>query len=116
LDFIKLANEIGELVQEKNQVYGDSFARAGEILKILYPRGIEPSQYRDVLAITRILDKLFRIATARDALGESPYRDLMGYALLGLANAEAKQETTTPAEQFKRDLADVRQQRKKPAI
>jgi hypothetical protein len=34
------------------------------------------------------LDKLFRIATARDALGESPYRDIAGYGLLGAARAE----------------------------
>lgn len=74
--------EIGELVERKNKAYGDSFAKSGDILRILYPNGIKPDQYDDVLAITRIIDKLFRIATDRDGLGESPYLDISGYALL----------------------------------
>ena len=74
--------EIGELVERKNQAYGDSFAKSGEILRILYPNGMEPDQYDDVLAIARIIDKLFRIATDRDALGERPYEDIAGYSLL----------------------------------
>ena len=74
--------EIGELVERKNKAYGDSFAKSGEILRILYPDGIEPDQYDDVLAIARIIDKLFRIATDRDALGERPYEDIAGYSIL----------------------------------
>ena len=74
--------EIGELVERKNKAYGDSFAKSGDILRILFPNGIEPDQYDDVLAIARIIDKLFRIATDRDALGERPYEDIAGYSLL----------------------------------
>ena len=33
-----------------------------------------------------MIDKLFRIATRKDAFGESPYRDIAGYALLGLVS------------------------------
>lgn len=83
-----LGEEIGALVEMKQQAYGDSFNRAGEVLHVLYPDGIAPDQYVDVLAIVRILDKLFRIATDRDALGESPYRDVAGYAILGAARRE----------------------------
>ena len=43
----------------------------------------------DMLAITRVIDKLFRIATKKDAFGESPWRDICGYAILGIANDEA---------------------------
>ena len=74
--------EIGELVERKNQAYGDSFRKSGEILRILYPNGMEPDQYDDVLAIARIIDKLFRIATDRDALNESPWEDIAGYGVL----------------------------------
>lgn len=74
--------EIGELVERKNKAYGDSFAKSGDILRILYPNGLEPDQYDDVLAIARIIDKLFRIATDRDALGENPWEDIAGYSLL----------------------------------
>ena len=88
--FISIANEIGELVQEKNKAYGDSFARSQEIVKILYPDGVRSAQYTDMLAITRVIDKLFRIATKKDAFGESPWRDICGYAILGIANDEVQ--------------------------
>jgi hypothetical protein len=87
-DYEKIANEIGKLVQEKNEAYGDSFGEACKILDVLYPGGINPSQYRDALAITRVIDKLFRLANKKDAFGESPWRDICGYAILGVANDE----------------------------
>ena len=82
--FAALARRVGDLVAEKNAVYGDAFDRAGEFLKLLYPMGIRTEQYSDALALVRIFDKQMRIATDRDALGESPYQDIMGYGLLGL--------------------------------
>jgi len=81
--FEHLGTEIGRLVDEKNRAYGDSFARAGNVLRELYTAGVAPDQYDDMLAVVRIIDKLFRIATDRDALGESPFRDIAGYGLLG---------------------------------
>ena len=83
-----LASEIGKLTAEKNKAYGDSFGKASDILKTLYPKGIPPESYDDALAITRVIDKLFRLATRKDAFGESPWRDICGYALLGMANDE----------------------------
>lgn len=79
-----LANEIGELVDEKNAAYGNSFGEVGDFLKILYPNGISPDQYTDALCVVRIFDKLKRIASNKGAFGESPYRDIVGYGLLGL--------------------------------
>ena len=83
-----IATEIGSLVQEKNEAYGDSFGQACRILEVLYPEGIKVNQYRDALAITRVIDKLFRLANKKDAFGESPWRDICGYAVLGVANDE----------------------------
>lgn len=82
----EIGEEIGRLVQEKNEAYGDSFGQACRILEVLYPNGIQPAQYRDALAITRVIDKLFRLANKKDAFGESPWRDICGYAILGVAN------------------------------
>jgi len=76
--------EIGSLVTEKNAKYGDSFANSPKILEILYPNGVTVDKYRDMLAVTRIIDKLFRIATDKHALGESPYNDIAGYGILGV--------------------------------
>lgn len=77
-----LGAEIGRLVQSKQESYGDSFSKSGDVLAVLYPDGVKPEQYGDLLTITRILDKVFRIATRKDAFGESPYKDLAGYSLL----------------------------------
>ncbi|MGG4035782.1 hypothetical protein ABEV74_18990, partial [Paenibacillus cisolokensis] len=89
----RIGREVGKLVAEKNAAYGDSFAKSGDFLRLLYPDGIKPEQYRDALCIVRIFDKLMRIATAKDAFGESPYRDIVGYGILGVAMDANKAES-----------------------
>lgn len=84
-DFIAIAQEIGELVTEKNKAYGSSFSDSGEFLKLLYPNGVQPEQYTDMLLLVRIWDKQKRIATNRDAFGENPFSDICGYSLLGVS-------------------------------
>lgn len=88
--FEEIASRIAKLVGEKQAAYGDSFGKSGDVLRILYPNGIPAAQYDDALCVTRILDKLFRIATDKDALGESPYGDIAGYGLLGVKSSERK--------------------------
>lgn len=51
-----------------------------------------------VLITVRIFDKLKRIATDRDALGESPYRDIAGYGILGATLVERKRKASPAAE------------------
>ncbi len=78
----RIGQAIGEMVDGKQKAYGQSFDKSGQILKLLYPYGINTKQYDDLLAMVRIIDKLFRIATDKNALGESPWTDIAGYALL----------------------------------
>jgi len=92
--FANIGMRIGELVKEKNQAYGDSFSRATEILGVLYPTGVQPHQYRDMLAVIRVIDKLFRLATRKDAFGESPWNDIAGYAILGIEADERDNRET----------------------
>jgi len=96
----ELGRSVGALVDVKNKAYGSAFDDAGEFLKLLYPDGIQPSQYADALALVRIFDKMKRIATDRDALGESPYRDITGYGLLGLRRVERSKESLQTAIQI----------------
>ena len=91
--YSQIGKEVGALVDKKNRAYGNSFSKSGEILKILYPNGVQPDQYRDLLTTTRVLDKLFRIATRKDAFDESPWKDIAGYALLALAADENESQT-----------------------
>lgn len=93
-DYTALAASLGKLVTEKNAQYGDSAKSAAAIFAILYPAGIKLEQYQDILLMVRILDKLSRIAhseAGKDGGGESPYRDIAGYALIGLGNWEDRQ-------------------------
>lgn len=89
MDYEKLGAEIGRLVKEKNVAYGSSFSKSGDIMRILYPTGIPPEKMDDALTVVRILDKLFRVATSKDAFGESPFKDICGYSLLAAAQSEA---------------------------
>ena len=83
MNYEQLGQEVGRLVDEKQVAYGDSFHKAGAFLLLLYPDGIKPEQYDDLLCLVRIFDKQMRIATAKNAFGESPYRDIAGYSMLG---------------------------------
>ena len=84
----EIAAEIAETVVKKQAAYGDSFGKSGEVMRVLYPNGIPADQMDDALAVVRLVDKLFRVATDRDALGESPWRDIAGYALLAVERVE----------------------------
>lgn len=88
------AEAIGKLVAQKNAAYGSAFSESHKILSVLYPNGIKPEQYTDALAVIRVIDKLFRIATARDAFGESPWQDIAGYGILGSVKNESRNLST----------------------
>lgn len=87
--------ELGRLVDAKNRAYGNAFGKSGEFLRLLYPDGIKPGQYDDMLALVRVFDKQMRIATDRDALGENPWMDIGGYSVLQLRDLEDKGDTAS---------------------
>tara|TARA_R100001463_G_scaffold50536_3_gene100867 strand:+ start:1408 stop:1734 length:327 start_codon:yes stop_codon:yes gene_type:complete len=94
-DLLAAAESIALLVTEKREAYGDSFTKVGEVVSILYPEGIPTDAYQDALAIVRVLDKLVRIANSEgkaDAMNESPWQDILGYALLSVTRSSS---TTT---------------------
>ncbi|MDF2873353.1 MAG: hypothetical protein K0R22_36 [Sporomusa sp.] len=86
--------EVGRLVTEKQAAYGDMIRGAQDIFKILYPEGIKPEQYDDALLVLRVMDKIGRIARGdKKAFGESPWRDICGYAILGAEQDERHLES-----------------------
>lgn len=78
----QLGQDIGSMVDVKNQQYGDAFNQAGKILEVLYPDGVRPDQYKDMLGVIRVIDKLFRISNGKQG-EEDPWQDIAGYGLLG---------------------------------
>ena len=89
-DLARICQELAKLLPEKNRAYGDSFSKCGEFLKLLYPKGLTPEQYNDALLLVRIFDKQVRIATDKEYAGESPYRDIAGYGVLGASVDEER--------------------------
>lgn len=90
------ANALADLVASKQIQYGDSATRAQAIAAILYPNGVSIGQYKDMLLVIRVIDKLSRIATSgdgTDAGGENPWQDIGGYALLGMARVRPATKT-----------------------
>lgn len=84
-----LAAQLGELVERKNAVYGNSVERSAEILRVLYPAGVAPVDYKDMLLVVRIIDKLARIA---NGARQDSYIDIAGYGLLGTLNNPERTE------------------------
>ena len=77
----EVAKRIADLVTDKQIKYGDSFGRSHRILEELYPDGISKDQYKDVLVLIRIIDKIYRISRG-DQGDESAWDDINGYSLL----------------------------------
>ncbi len=83
MKYEQLGQEIGALVDVKQKQYGDSFSKCSRFLELLYPNGVQPEDYTHLLTLVRIFDKLMRVANGNQGDGESAYKDIAGYALLG---------------------------------
>jgi hypothetical protein len=94
-----LASTIGHTLQQKNLAYGDSFSKTPKLLEILYPDGVRPEQYPNMLTLVRMLDKINRIANqdSRTTDAEDPFTDLAGYAILAQVLLESKKLDTKEA-------------------
>lgn len=91
------ASEIGSMLDVKQEAYGDSFGRSHRIFEELLREYKHDENYvipkemlPHLLTLTRMVDKLFRVVSnpKHDRMGESPYRDIAGYALLAAAREE----------------------------
>ena len=41
MKYTEIGQQIGQLVQQKNEAYGDSFSKSEDILKVLFPNGVQ---------------------------------------------------------------------------
>jgi hypothetical protein len=96
--FEEIGRSVGALVDEKDRAYGSAFERMGRVLAELFPNGIRPEQYADLAGIIRVEDKLFRIATDKDAFGEDPWKDVSGYGILGTERRQRERLKPTISE------------------
>ena len=81
-DYQQIAEKLVSTLEEKRKAYGDGFSGVPEILKILYPHGVLPEDYENLLTLTRILDKIYRISN--NDTTEDPWLDIAGYSFLAM--------------------------------
>ena len=93
MNYSEFALAIADLLNTKQAAYGDAHGKSGKIMEILYPDGIPQEKVSDALTLARVIDKMFRIATDRDALGEDPWRDIAGYAILSAYRREQEKKS-----------------------
>jgi len=105
-EFDRIGHEIGLLVKEKNAAYGDSFNHSGKIMEFLFPNGIPPEKYTIALALVRILDKIFRLATNPSYNNENCWGDIAGYCILMLGYEQQKKDTEL-VETFTKGMIDL---------
>ena len=78
----QIGSDLVELLEEKREAYGDGFDGVPKILNLLYPDGVQPESYQDLLTLTRILDKIYRISN--NDKSEDPWFDIAGYCFLAM--------------------------------
>ena len=90
----KMGLELGKLVDEKQMAYGDAMTVCQKVLEVHLERyydssggfyRISPALLEHIIRQVRIIDKQCRIFSnpEGDLTGESPYKDIAGYGLLG---------------------------------
>ena len=90
--YVGVAANIGALAEGKLAAHGDTIGNTGKILRLLYPNGINPEQYDDMLTISRILERLCCVATDDQALGEALFTDIAEAGILGIIKKMASKE------------------------
>lgn len=77
--------KLADTLEEKSKAYGDSYRSGGAFLRTLFPDGVQPEAYDDLLTMVRVFDKYKRIANnpgKADPGGEDPFLDAAGYDIL----------------------------------
>lgn len=81
MNYKEVGSSIGHIVDQKNKQYGNAINDTEDFLRLLYPCGIAPSDYKNIGILVRIFDKIKRIANGNKG-DENAYMDIAGYAIL----------------------------------
>ncbi len=102
-----ITDEIAQILEEKESYYGPVYEDIGIVLTTLLAKS-KSINVQELLAITRIVDKLFRIANSAELDAHlDAWRDIAGYAILELSTlnkqkiAQTSNQSSTSTEQAK---------------
>ena len=80
--FEELAKEVAQLVDQKNEEYGNCYSVAPELLKLFAPNGISPDKYNDIAILLRLVEKIKRGFGGE--ISRDLWIDIVGLGLNGL--------------------------------
>ena len=98
--FKETALDIADLLNDKHLQYGDTFKETAVVLRRLYPDGIKPQQYSDVLYVLRIYENLVRALNMENSA--EPWRDIAGFAILALEAKHAQKPAFIPKKPYQK--------------
>jgi len=90
-EYEKLGNDIKPIVEKLESDYGHSLGETKEILKMMYPNGVNQEQLGDVVSIVRMLDEMFKVARIDGAVSDEN-RDEVWKEMIAKAFATVAQE------------------------
>lgn len=102
----QITDSIAEMLTEKELAYGNAYDKSEQFLRLLYPDGVKPENYRHLLFQTRIFDKLMRIANNKNAFGEEPYKDIAGYGTKGYQR-ELKEKQVVEVDKLFQNIGEL---------
>lgn len=98
--FEQMGQDIGAFTDTKQKAYGNSVDKAFELMKVFLREyrnkdntyTIPESLLKHLLLQVRIIDKQNRLFSNPDGdlMGESPYKDITGYGMIGIQMSEQK--------------------------
>lgn len=90
----KIVEPFPAFLAEKAEKYGEAFENCGDFLRLVFPEDVQPKDYEKLLYVTRVYDKLCRIAKGAES-EENPVKDILGYSMLELLRNEKHERNTT---------------------
>jgi len=88
--FEKLGQEAGAMVERRHAKHGDTYARAGSAMRLLFPKGIPSEQMNNALFLSRIWDQM--VKASQDEGTESPYNEILLLSLEALRHDDQRRE------------------------
>lgn len=82
MSYKEITDKLAQLLEQKEQYYGPTYREIGDVYAQLF-KSVKSIDAHDLLAVVRILDKIFRIVHSTDGSTKlDAWSDIAGYAIL----------------------------------
>ncbi|MEM0201431.1 MAG: hypothetical protein QXD23_03425 [Candidatus Micrarchaeaceae archaeon] len=96
MSYKEITDNIAQLLDQKEQYYGPTYKEIGDVYAQLF-KSVKSIDAHDLLAVVRMLDKIFRIVHSTDGSTKlDAWNDIAGYAILQIELLNRNQPTDNP--------------------